>query len=82
MSEPKKEYDPQFGLWTNKSGKPGSNVFVDEKLMETLSKIKVGGRLCLNETPADARKKNPKLPSHRITIFPPEEKSADTSETI
>ncbi len=82
MSEAKKEYDPQFGFWPNKSGKPGANVYIDEALLATLNKAKIGGRLFLAEVPAEVRKKNNKMPSYRITIFPPDEKAQDTSETI
>jgi len=74
----KKEYNPSIGFWPTKSGN-GFSVAVTAELLATLNKAQEGGRLYLQEVPEDVRAENDRIPTYRVTIFPPAEQTANDS---
>ena len=60
-----------IGLWPTRSGS-GYTSAVTSDVLAALSEAKEGGRLFLQEV---AERKNDKMPSYRIIVFPPSSSS-------
>lgn len=72
MANNKKQFAPEVGFWPTKNGS-GYSCQVTEKVLNELSKAELGGRLFIQEVPAERREKNEKAPHYRVIIFPPSE---------
>lgn len=70
-AKPEGKLQKSIGLWPTKSGS-GFTSAVTSDVLAALSEAKEGGRLFLQEV---SDRKNDKMPTYRIVVFPPSSSS-------